>query len=239
MKRKLVILAAFFIVVVVSIYTWNGVAQGGNQTTSSTLASSIIDQARKYLGDPTTHGGTQKSIWSDAEMLQWVNDGTLDIVSRTHCLEDTETETLVEGQPAYPLADPFIVIKYVIYNDDSALDKGSLADFNRVGSASIAGAPSHWCQWENNVVVYPAPDSTAAGNDIVAYVVDRTVDVLSSANVLVPSQYDKALVYYVTAQGWAKDCRMDLMAAFETLYLQELDRYRTDFSAQPSSSTRD
>lgn len=325
-------------------------AWGGNQTTSSTLASSIIDQARKYLNDSTSYGGTQASIWSDSEMLQWVNDGTLDIVSRTHCLEDTETEVLVENQAIYALGDPFIIVKYVIYNNDFALDKGSIGEFNRVGSASVDGAPTHWCMWENNLIVYPAPDSTTvtagsekvldsdftystdwtwgtgwahdATNDeadatasdadleqdvsaiagesyfltwtlknfssgsvqpivggtsgtaktangtyseyilaisngnlkfdataftgsiddasvkkvanITAYVVDRPTDVAGGAAVLVPAQYDKALVYYVVGQAWAKDDRLDQAAAFANLYLQELERYRTDLTAQPA-----
>lgn len=215
------------------------VCLAGNQTVSGALASSIIDQARRYVHDPTTHGSTQQSIWSDTEMLQWVNDGTLDIVARTHCLENTEAETLVADQTDYPLTDPFIVIKYVIF-DNSAVDrvyaliKGSPEEIGRTGS-SEGGTPTHWAQWENNLIIYPPPDSTAAGKTVTAYVVDRPVDVASGAAILVPAQYDKALVYYVAAQAHAKDGLTQRAAGFMQLYLAELERYKIDFSGQAKS----
>lgn len=206
------------------------VAHAGSQTTSSTLASAIITQARSYLNESTA------SFWSDAEMLIWVNNGSLDIVARTHCLEDVEAETLVDGQILYPLADPFIIIKHVIYDDGKALKRGNIQDIGHVEGEdpdAPLGEPAYWAQWENNVIVYPAPNSTAAGNSIDVYVVDRPAAVASSATVLVPAQYDKVLVYYVVGQAWAKDGKMGTAGSFAKLYLEELDRFRADFNVQP------
>lgn len=327
----------------------------GSQTTSSTLASAIVDQARKYLNDPSAYGGTQYSIWSDAEMLQWVNDGSLDIVARTHCLEDVETERLIEDQISYPLSDPFIVIKHVIYNNDYTLKKGTIDEIGRTGSEDRGKGtgetlkPTDWAQWENNVLIYPVPDSTTVaegtekvtdgdftestdwtwgagwahdGDDdeadatassadleqdissvpgetyllawtlkndaggsvlpilggtngtskdangtyseyilatdstnlkfdataftgsvddvsvkrvanIAVYVIDRPTAVAADENVLLPAQYDKALVYFVVAQAFAKEGRLNTAAAFLTLYQQELDRFRMDLNIQP------
>jgi len=343
----------------IAIWLTIGIAFAGNQTTSSTLASAMVDQARKYLNDPTTYGGTQYGIWSDAEMLQWVNDGTMDIVARSHCLEDVEFETLVESQTNYALSDPFIVVKYVVYNNAKALREGSLAGYEESLGHAVSqdvdaeGQPVYWTTWENNVIVYPAPnatvvtpgtekvtdgdftestdwtwgagwahdatadeaDATASSADleqgvsavagetylltykvknfaggsvlpivggtsgtsrtandtyseyivaadttnlkfdataftgsiddvsvkqaanIAVYVVDKPTVVASGAAVLVPAQYDKALVYYIVAQAWAKDNRMDLAGSFLTLYQQELDRFRGDFNAKEVSGS--
>lgn len=320
----------------------------GSQTTSSTLASAIVDQARKYLNDPTTYGGTQYSIWSDAALLQHLNDGTMKIVADSHCLVDIETEVLVEDQRSYALADPLITIKHVVFNNGKALLPGSIG---RIGHeiVELEGEPVYWTHQGNNVIVYPAPDSTTvtpgtekvtdgdftestdwtwgagwahdatddeadatasdadleqdvsaiAGetyllawtlkNDsggsvlpilggtsgtskdangtyseyilatdntnlkfdatgftgsiddvsvkrvanIAVYVVDRPAAVAHSDTVLVPAQYDRALVYYITAQGWAMDGRPGLAAGFMTLFQQEIDRLRLDTNTQP------
>jgi len=233
MKRLII----FMLAICLSIGIGIGIAFAGNQTTSSTDASVIVDQARRYLHDPTTYGGTQQSIWSDTEMLQWCNDGTLDVVSRSHCLEDVEAETLVESQTHYPLADPFIVVKYVLYDDVKFLTEGSMAGFfESLGYASsqdpdAEGEPVYWTMWENDIIVYPSPDATAAGNDVDIYVIDRPATVAYNGDVLVPAQYDKALVYYIVAQGWAKDTRMDLYKIYMAIYQQELDRARGESEA--------
>jgi hypothetical protein len=209
----------------------------GSQTVSSTLASSIIDQARKYLNDPTDYGDTAESmIWSDAEMLQWVNDGTMDIVSKTHCLEDVETILLVESQTSYGLASPFIVMTDVVYNNNKSLVPSSIKDIGHMPGMTQGdelGEPAYWAAWGNHVHVNPAPDSDAAGNELDVYVIDRPTDVGGTENVLVPAQYDRALVYYVTAQALKKDNRPGAAAAFIAEYMAELDRYRVDLNVQP------
>ena len=82
------------IIAIVLALAWPTFLYAESQTTSGTLASTIIDQAREYLGDPTTYGGTQKGPWGDAEMLQYLNDGTMAICN-LGVFEDIENEILV------------------------------------------------------------------------------------------------------------------------------------------------
>lgn len=198
----------------------------GSQQTSSTLASAIIVNARYYLNESSA------SFWSDAELLVYLNDGTLDIVARTHCLEAIETETLVADTLAYALADSFIVIKAVIYDGSRALTKGSIDGIGDLDPS--LGEPSRWTQWESNVIVYPAPDASAAGNDIDVYTVKRPASVASGAAVLIPAYYDKALTLYIVAQALKRDKRYAESNAVLSEYLAELNRYRVDFSEQPA-----
>lgn len=220
MRKIRLFIAAFLVAFFIAIPCY-----AGNQTTSATLASTIITNARSYLNEATA------SFWTDAQMLVWLNDGTMDIFGRTHCGEDTEAETLVAAQISYPLTDPFILIKGVIYNSVKALRKGSI---EHIGDINVTvGEPSYWTQWENNVIVYPAPDATAAGNTIDVYTIERPLEVASSANVLVPDQYDKALTLYIVEQGLIRDEKYEKAAKIRTDYLAELERYQQDFNTQP------
>lgn len=190
-----------------------------NQTTSSTLASVIVDQAREYLNDPTTYGGTQKSIWSDAELLQYLNDGTMTIC-KAGVLQDTEVETLVENQVAYTLSDSFIKVLGVVYDDTKPLILGS---FEAWAETEEHGTPGYWMPWKSGVIVYPAPNSDAAGKDIDVYVAKRPTSVAADATVLVPAQYDLALVYFITAQAvGGKDNMLGRSVAFLGLFAREM-----------------
>ncbi len=222
----------------VLIILWACNCFGASQQPSSTDASVIAQRARVYLGDPTTWGGTQKSIWSDAELLQWVNDGTNDIVARTQCLEDIETETLVANTYAYSLTTNFIAIKAVIYKNatgnEYTLERGNFqgkaGSFSFGQTQSMTGAPAYFMQWENSVIVYPIPDATTAGDTIDVYMVIRpTAAVGAFDDVKVPAYYDRALTLYIVAQALYKDGKFSKASRIMTEYLAELDRYRADY----------
>lgn len=212
-------------------------AFAGSQQVSSTDASVIATRARYYLNDPTTWGGTQKSIWSDTELLQWVNDGTNDIVSRTQCLEDIESETLVANTYSYALTNEFIAIKAVVYKaatgNEWTLERGnfqgSAGKFSFGHSENMTGAPAYFIQWENSVIVYPIPDSTAAGDTIDVYMIIKPTTVTATDDVKVPWYYDRALTLYVAAQALFKDGQYSKATKIMNDYLAELDRYRTDY----------
>ena len=196
----------------------------GSQTTSSTTASVIIDRAEVLFND------TSNEFMDASEALVWVNDGTMDIVARTHCLEDTETETLLTDTASYALADPFIVVRAVVYNNEKALKPGSLEHFYRTEDT---GEPEFWFTWENNLMVYPTPGSDISGVTMEVYVVDRPTAVTAAQTVLVPTQYDRALVLYVYAQALYKDRQYAKAGRIMAEYIAELDRYRLDLNTQP------
>jgi len=106
MKRRI---RAIFITLII-LLSFVHLSFAGSQQTSSTLASTIITNARMYLNDTTA-----TYFNSDAEMLVYLNDGTMDIVARTHCLESTTDKTLQLDTIVYPISSAFIVIKYVLY----------------------------------------------------------------------------------------------------------------------------
>lgn len=212
MKR----IAIFFVILAL---IWPSFLYAESQTTSSTLASTIIDQAREYLGDPTTYGGTQQSIWGDAEMLQYLNDGTM-AICKLGALEDIESETLVNAQTAYPLTDAYIRIVGVVYDSTKPLEPGTFKEWLEVEEH---GTPAYWMSWETGVIVFPAPNSDTAGDTIDVYVIKRPSAVAGGASVLVPAQYDSALVFYITAMAYGgKDGLINRAGAFMTLFDREM-----------------
>ncbi|KKM91371.1 hypothetical protein LCGC14_1229270, partial [marine sediment metagenome] len=73
-----------------------------SQGTSATPASTIITYVRWYLNE------TSENYWENDELLIWVNQGTMDIVARTRCLEGTEDVTLIANTAEYSLTGPYI-----------------------------------------------------------------------------------------------------------------------------------
>jgi hypothetical protein len=218
-EKKVAILLAVFMTAFLLLQ----VAIAGNQTTSSTTGTAMITRARYYLNESTA------SFWSDAELLRWLNDGTLDIVARTHCLETTEAETITTGTTSYAITTSFLTVKGVVYNGVQSLRKGSL---EHMGDTTNVGSPAYYFTWGNNLIVYPSPESGVSGYALVSYLVTRPTDILAGANVQVPAQFDRALILYIAAQALFKDGQFAKAGRFMAEYYAELDRYRLDYSTQ-------
>lgn len=229
MKKIITKLTYILLVLMLSI----SIAFSASQQTSQKDASVIITNARSILHEPSA------IMWSDAELLVWVNDGTMDIVSRTHCLEAIEVEALVENQLSYALSDGYILVKAVVYAQAAGDEKGLIrGNIQSIGHVEEVGEPVYWAQEQDNIIVWPKPDAahSGAGHDIDVYTVSRPTAVTASDDVTVPACYDRALTIYVAAQAFYKDGKFAKAGRFMAEYLAELDRYRMDFVTVPKES---
>jgi hypothetical protein len=133
-------------------------AFGSSQTTSSTTASAMIDKVEARLND------TSNKMWLAGDLLSWLNEGMLDIVIRTHCLEATETIFLDTNTLEYSITSTYITVKAVHYIDAShktwALKKGSPLSVGQAGEDQGGGddstVPMYWYDWDESVGIYPA-----------------------------------------------------------------------------------
>lgn len=196
-----------------------------SQQTSSTLASTIIDRAESLVND------SENDLSSPAEMLVWLNDGMVDIVSRTHCLEATESIDLATNTIEYSVTSTYLTVKAVLYVDADgnkwALKKGSPSS---VGQNTAVTIPTYWYEWAGKVGVYPTITRTA--ETITVYYVTRPTAIVSTDSITIPAVYDNALTLFVAAQAHFKDRQTGRYAQLMGLYLQELARLRSDLTEQ-------
>jgi len=208
-------------------------AFAGSQQVSSTTAATIITNARSYFS-----GISSDLFWNDTRLLQWVNDGMVDVVSKSHCLEDTEDIDLVADQVEYTITSEYILVKSVWYVDSDSKSRGLLpgkpAD---VGGVEDVEEPAYWYDWAGKIGAYPTL-SSATTEKITVYLVTRPSVIAISGNVTVPAIYDKALTMYVVAQAWLKEKQLEKYAKAMALYQAEIDRYRQDFLSVPQEPAR-
>ena len=197
----------------------------GNITTSQTSASTIIITARYYLND-------ENNFWSDAEFLVWINQGTIDIVSRTQCLTAILDDIdLIASTYEYTMPEDYLSIARIIYVDaDGTLQGLAKRNLQAIGDIPALGQPGWWYEWAGKIGIYPAL-ATVTSENIIVYYVSRPAKLTSTTeNVLVPAQYDNALILYVVAQAMLKDRMFGSYNQIIGLYQAELDRYRFDFN---------
>ena len=230
-KRKISsIIAVFLALIIVAVQVF-----AGSQVTSSTAASSIITRARYYLNEATA------SFWADAELLAWINQGTLDIVARTRCLEATASISLADSTVEYalsPTITSYIDISTVTYVDSSSDIKGLIRrNPQSVGNVAKTdlGEPVFWYEWAGSIGVFPyIPSvSTTTTETVTVYYVTKPAALSATTElVLVPAIYDQALTLYVAAQALLKEKKYEKSGALMSAYHAELDRFRQDHVEQ-------
>ena len=224
MKVRKTILWAFLALLLVV-----GIVYGGSQQTSSTAASTIVTNARYYLNEPSA------VFWADAELLVWLNQGSVDIVARTKCLASVETVTLATDTIEYTLSANYLAVTDVVYVNTLSTWTGLIrSNPSSIAHGGAEGNPVYWYEAGSRLGMYPAMAAinAATGETARAYYVARPVAVTLGENVLVPAHYDHALTLYVAARAWYKDGQFAKAGRLMAEYYEELDRFRLDYNEQ-------
>ena len=123
-----------FLYLIICVFVFAGLASGASQQTSSTTAATIVDRAEVWLND------TDNGFWQPGELLQWLNEGMVDIVSRSQCLQETEDISLTSNTLEYSVTSTYLTVKAIMYVDEKVTNGTMEADSNWT---AVAGASPH------------------------------------------------------------------------------------------------
>lgn len=194
---------------------------------STTLASTIVTNARAYLNEATA------SFWSDAELLVWVNNAIIDVVTRSRCIETTENVTLVAAQAEYAITASYIGITGAFYNDGTTIKGLQRRAIKDIGTEEYSTVPIYWYEWNGKIGIYPVATAATAGKIVTVYLISRPTAVIASGTIPTPACYDRLLTIFVAAQGYKKDSQFDKATALMAEYIESIDRFRVDYLQKP------
>jgi hypothetical protein len=205
-----------------------------SQNTSSTTAATIITQVRYVLNETAD----EAEFWNDAELLRWINDGLEDIAAKAHCLENTESISLIASTIEYSIVSTtYIAVKAVHYIDASsnsiALRKGTPEMVGRLQEDwDTSPSPTFWYDWNGKIGIYPTLSSVTT-ETVTLYLVEMPAAVASGGTVPTPKIFDNALRAYVISRAYFKDRQYAKSGQWMAVYESEINRYRQDFIEQP------
>jgi len=180
-----------------------------SQQTSSLTAQNVINRVQYNLN------ASSDSFYTTAEMLDWVNQGILDIVVRSKCLQSSFEKDLAADTYEYDVSSDFdyIEITNVIYKDTNDVWIGLVKTTPENLSLGMENFPKFW--YDNNagskVIIFPTVTSiTGSPSILIFYTVKPTPITVGNINVTsisLPSKYDQSLIYYVTCKALERDRR--------------------------------
>lgn len=179
----------------------------------------VITAVRDILNEQTA------AFWTDTQLLKWINNGIIDIVSKTWCLADSETITLATGTLEYALSNDLIAVVSVTYNSAKGLVLGHPS---MLGHIYDPDEPVYYYFFNQKIGILPKPTSTVDSNTCEVYEIPKPTEITVAGTVTVPSYLDDTLQQYVVGKALRKDNRPTEAEKIENEYKGNLRFYRSD-----------
>lgn len=182
----------------------------------------LKDKVRRLMGDES---GT---ILTDDFLLDWINEGELDIVKKTECLEASTSWAASTSSQTYALPSNFMYAKRVSL-DGVALKAVTMEDADFITGAidedtyTFPAAAGTYYIWNSNL--YISAQSSNTGNVVLHYIKYPTELSTDTTDLSIPRHMQDDLIRYVCAK-----CRERLDEMDEARFAQ------ADYNAEVTES---
>lgn len=195
--------------------SWDGT---GVSVGTNTPFATFLAQVRREIEESTA------TVWSDASLLAWANDGMADIARRTRILSDWQSGSTVVGQASYALADgTFQVDKFFCGTGEIERVTGAdyYADFSR---SPVTGEAREYAIIGAYAYLYPTPATVKTYRYHRYYTpVAFTSATTTTTLPFVPS-FDQTLRNYVKARAYDQIRDFDTSSYYQSLYEADIAR---------------
>lgn len=171
-------------------------------------------QATKKVSDVAadlkrTFGDESGVQITDPDIVRWVNEAQIEIVSKNQILVADATTPSVANQYDYDVSALNIQSIHSIHYSGTKLIGVSFNDFesrylDNDPNRTQAGTPEVWARWGNSLSLYPTPSSAGDPIKIYYYGLPTTVDQLTDM-LSVPDNYYPRVLEYVLSKAYEMD----------------------------------
>lgn len=193
-------------------------------------AATSITEVRALINESTA------DFWSDTEITNWIQQGTLDLSSKLLCVKDKDSITLVTNQVSYNSGDEAWIADCLkidhAYYVPAANEKVGMGrmELHRIGhTEEMTGAPKYFYDWfaeeATGGVINIWPRPTTSEN---AKTVDCIYSKRSSDITVLPDQYQHIVFLFAAAKAKLKDRLFQESALLMAEYLNSINFERKD-----------
>ncbi len=140
----------------------------------------------------------------DPLIINWINDGMVDIARRTGCLQGEAQISSVLGQKTYDLPADYLSTKRVTF-DGRKLEPIAVEDLDELDSdrdtVNQQGEPSNYYIWARKFNFYPIPNAEGVSNIVAMYTRMPNLVAISTDVPQIPIAFHEDIVRFVLARA--------------------------------------
>lgn len=167
-------------------------------------AADVADYIKRQFGDESAVQVT------DSDLLRWINDGQMEIVSVNRILRAKASAGVLAGQDTYDLPNLRVIAIEAVHVNGRSVEHMAFQDVEKYliqndPERTQTGQPRYWYDYGDQITFWPRPDTTAAGGLVIFYI--KEPDPVASLDDLltIPDKYYNTLARYVLTQAYEMD----------------------------------
>lgn len=181
-------------------------------------------QVRQLINEATA------DFWSDTEIQDWLNQGTMDLSTKLLCYLRESTITLNTGQMKYVTADESWIgdnmfVKYAWYKDapdSKGLQRVTPTQWGHTRD-NAAGEPKYFFEDRGAVWIWPEPSSDENTDTVYCWQASETDDFT-----LLSDEHQQLAIYFATGLAKAKDRKFQEATVYQQMYQNAINFERQD-----------
>ena len=175
------------------------------------VANSIRDGARRLLNEITP------SFWLATDITDWVSQAAYDISTRTLCVEDTDSVTIVANIQNYTPTKTFLRIQNVYYINGGISLRRITPIMQGYQTAKPSGPPELYYDFAMQLWIVPKPTLAEQGGIMTLFLAVESGDITK-----IPTRYYFPAVLFVTMSALIKERQYTKALQLYNLYMASI-----------------
>lgn len=197
--------------------------------------ANAITEVRQVLNEASA------AFWSDAEITDWIQEGTRIVASKTLMVEDDQIiSPLIENQLSYSSSDETWIADMIepyaaIYDDGSNNYKGLIKIHPRqLGNLATgtSGHPKYYCLHARKVFVWPLSTAAVAASGSIRMLFAKESDDITALS----DEFQHLPIVYACAKAKQKDQKFAESASLLQQFYNDVNFERSDKHTRETDS---
>lgn len=174
------------------------------------------------------------NFYSSAMILDLIYQAQMELALEAFVIERHYTTTSTNGTREYSFPSNGFAIAKVEYNG-LKLKYVSINDDPKTSTTEISGTPTAYSVFNEEMILYPTPDTT--GDQIDVYTYNRPQAVTSSSTLEVPTEYHLQMIDLIVSIMYGKDQNLSMARYHRELWERSIARIKRQHAKKKRSDS--
>jgi hypothetical protein len=166
------------------------------------------------IGDP---------FYPTSMIMNLIYQASMQLALEAFVIERKYTTTSTSGTREYPYPTNAFAIRRVEY-DGKKIFPTTLESDTKTSTTETTGTPGRYAIWNEELVLFPTPDTTS---DVIAvYTYNRPQEVTTASTLEVPAEYHLDMIDFILSIMYGKDQNLQLSKYYREVWERNIQRIK-------------
>lgn len=169
------------------------------------------------------YNATGDNFYSTSMIMNLIYQASMELALEAFVIERKYTTTSTSGTREYAYPTNTFAIRRVEYKGQKIFPVPLEYD-PKTSTTEVSGTPGQYAIWNEELILFPTPDTTS--DEIAIYTYNRPQEVTSSSTLEVPEEYHLNMLDFILSVMYAKDQNEKMATYYRNLWERSVNRIK-------------